>query len=165
MLFVWPRDFLRSVPPSQVAIAAFAGLDALVEWMSCQLVATAEAADAAARADIIAVLRNFAENLAAARQGPRGSAPSVQDSPMDFERAEREGGPLMKALLWLARSQKPAHRWASSSGPAPRHPSSQHHIACRRPLLCISQGLTCNICNRSRHLALETHGPCEGQCR
>lgn len=93
-----------------MATAAFAGLDALVEWMSCQLVATAEAADAAAQADIIAVLRNFAENLGIARQGARSSMQSVQDSPMDFERAEREGGPLMKALLWLARSQKPAHR-------------------------------------------------------
>ena len=93
-----------------MATAGFAGLDALVEWTSCQLVATAEAADAAARADITAVLRNFAENLATGRQGPRSSAQSVQDSPVDFERAEREGGPLMKALLWLARSQKPAHR-------------------------------------------------------
>ena len=109
----------RALNQLQVATAAFAGLDALVEWMSCQLVATPEAAHAAARADIIAVLRNFAESLAVSQHGPRGSSPSVQDSPMDFERAEREGGPLMKALLWLARSQQPAHRQALSVAPGP----------------------------------------------
>ncbi len=98
----------------QVATAAFAALDALVEWMSCQLIANLEqqtTADAAARADITAVLRSFAESLAMPRQAGRSIPSSVPDSPMDFERAEREGGPHMKALLWLARSQKAAHRY------------------------------------------------------
>ena len=95
----------------QVATAAFSVLDALVEWMSCQLVAKSATADSAARADITVVLRDFAANLALPRAGSGGGGrSSVKDSPMEFERAEKEGGPLQQALLWLSRSQNSTHR-------------------------------------------------------
>ena len=95
----------------QVAAAAFSVLDALVEWMSCQLVAKSAMADSAARADITVVLRDLAANLALPRAGlGSGGRSSVKDSPMEFERAEKDGGPLQQALLWLSRSQKSAHR-------------------------------------------------------
>ena len=100
----------------QVAGAAFAVLDALVEWMSGQMVAKrgAEAAAAAARADVVAVLRSFAEELGPQKQRALVDPPCVKDGPMDFENTDREAGPVMRALLWLAKSPKSAHRYAAS---------------------------------------------------
>ena len=90
-------------------------LDALVEWMSGQMVAKsgAGAAAAAASADVVAVLRSVAEELVPHKQRALADPPYVKAGPMDFEHTDREAGPVMRALLWLAKSSKSAHRHAA----------------------------------------------------